>query len=146
MRRILVLFVFLLFAGKIFSQDLVGEWKGSFTNERYAYYGGGNTIIKLYFSKINDSTFKAFSVTYTDDKKNKDSAICILTGGFSEKNILYLEETQAVKPYSGEDSVTCFQLMKLSYYKRKKQLVLKGDWGSKINDCGYGSISLIKKL
>jgi len=110
------------------------------------FYGGPNTTIKLYFTKINDSTFQAFSVTYTEDKKNKDSAICVLSGGFSEKNILYLQETKALRSYSGEDSSTCFQLMKLSFYKRKKQLVLTGDWGSKINDCGYGSISLIKKL
>jgi len=146
MRIILVLFFFLIWSGKLFSQDLAGEWRGTFTDDRDFFYTGISTEIRLYFSKVNDSTYQAFSVSYLKDKKIKDSAICILIGVFLEKDILFLEETRAIKYFHGEDSNTCLQSMKLNFYKRKKKLFLTGNWYSKIDDCGYGPISLIKKL
>jgi hypothetical protein len=147
MRIIAVLFFFLFWSGKLFSQDLAGEWKGSFRDDRDFAFTGESTTVKFYFSKINDTTFQAYSVTYIKNKKAKDSAICILKGGFLEKNILYLEETRAIKPFPGETSdSTCLQLMKLNFYKQKKQLLLTGEWGAKLDGCGYGTISLIKKL
>lgn len=147
MRIIAVLFFFLIWSGTLFSQDLTGEWKGTFRDDRSFAFTGESTTIKFYFSKINDTTYQAFSVTFIKNKKAKDSAICILKGGFWEKNILYLEETRAIKPFPGENGdSTYLQLMKLNFYKQKKQLLLTGEWGTKLDGCGYGSISLIKKL
>jgi len=143
MKGIYVLLVFLLLAGEIFSQDLAGEWKGSFIDDSRKYSTEDRYKINFYFTKISDSVFQAFSKTFN---VSHDSAICILEGGFLEKNILYLKETKAIQPYSADGTTTCFQIMKLYYYKRKNKLMLRGEWNTEGKDCGYGSIILTKKL
>ena len=140
MKSIFIPVSFLVCWCKIFSQDLKGEWKGSFTDN----LGGYKTTIIFTFSKINDSTFEAFSKTFIKSNKITDSSICIMRGGFLKKNILYLEETRTIKPFSSNDTGQCMQFMKLFYYKRQKQLALKGDWFTEQNKCGYGSITLTK--
>jgi hypothetical protein len=144
MRRVIIL-VLTVFICKFscIAQLLEGEWKGSFTDSRF---NTGPIEIIFNFIRINDSTFQAFSKTLLSDGKIKDSAICILTGGFIKKNILYLEESKAIKGFSGEITSTCMQLMKFYYYKRKKQLLLQGEWYTEENSCGYGNIQLSKKL
>ena len=144
--RILALFICFLFCvGEIFSQDLEGEWEGTFTDDRN-YIGSYQTKIIFLFIKKTDSTFEAFSKTFIKDDEKIDSAICVLRGGFLEKNILYLEEIRSIKSFSTNDTNTCLQLMKLYYTEKKKQLILHGKWYTEKNNCGFGGIRLTKKL
>jgi len=146
MRVTVLVLCFLFCFEKTFSQDLEGEWVGSFKDDSQQFYVDENYKVSFYFTKISDSSFEAYSKTIWTYNKTPDSSICILEGGFLEKNILYLKETRAIQPYSVEGTTTCFQLMKLYYYKRKNKLVLRGEWYTEGKDCGYGSISLTKKL
>jgi hypothetical protein len=145
--RIVVVFVCLLFCfGKTFSQDLEGEWKGSFTDDSHKFYILEDYKINFHFTELSDSVFRAYSKTIWTVNKIKDSSICILEGGFLKKNILYLKETRLIKGFSSANSATCFQIMELYYHKRKNKLILSGKWYTEGSECGYGSISLTKKL
>ena len=123
------------------SQSLEGEWKGSFTdNTRGNTY---ETEIIFYFSKVNDTSFEGISRTVVKyNKKESDTAVCVLRGGFYEKNILYLEETRSIKDFANTEG--CLQSMKLYYRKKKNYLELKGDWNTNDVTCGSGYIRLTK--
>ena len=105
------------------------------------------TEFVIQFNKINDTTFEGTSRTIVIyDKKYSDTAICILRGGFLEKNILYLEETRAIKRFTDEYDDSCLQFMKLYYTKKKNHLKLNGKWYTKNLNCGSGDIRLTKVL
>jgi len=126
-----------------FSQSLEGDWKGYYTtnNVQNQY----QTDFSIRFTKINDTTFEGTSRTIIKySKKESDTAICILRGGFHEKNILFLEETRALKDFANTDG--CLQLMKLYYNKRKNNTELTGNWYAEDRACGTGQIRLIKTL
>lgn len=129
----------LLCSGNLFSQRLEGEWKGLFWDNV-----GHKTTIQFSFKKINDSTFEAYSMTFVKNGKKRDTSICILQGGFSNDNNLYLSETQAIKPFSEHDEEFCLQMMKLEYYERKRNMLLTGNWYTENNKCGNGTIRLTK--
>ncbi|MBP6022891.1 hypothetical protein [Ferruginibacter sp.] len=146
MGRISFLIVsFLVCALKVFSQDLEGKWVGSFT-DKSLNYGQTKHTINFNFYRLSDSSFEAWSKTFMEFDNHTDSTVCFLRGGFSHKNILYLEETKVIQPLSDKSTELCLQFMKLYYLKRKKQLILIGDWYTEENKCGYGSIELRKKL
>ncbi len=142
MKITLLLGVFLFFYKIVLCQDLQGEWKGYFTDLSTA----GETAISFTFIKKNDSVFTATSKTFLKTFTHTDTAVCIMGGGFLQKNILYLEESKSLKPFSGAGVGTCLQLMKLRYYKTKKALVLHGTWFTETENCGSGRIHLTKKL
>jgi hypothetical protein len=146
MRQISFLIVlFLIGALKVFSQDLEGDWKGNFIDESFQY-DQKKYSINFSFYRLNDSTFEARSKTFMEFGNHTDSTVCFLRGGFSHKNILYLEETKVIQSLSDKSTELCLQFMKLYYSKRKTHLILKGDWYTEENKCGYGSIELRKKL
>jgi hypothetical protein len=116
MKIILLSGVFLFFNEIVFGQNLQGEWKGYFTELSTA----GQTVISFIFVKKNDSVFTAISTTFLKIFTHRDTEVSILSGGFLKKNILYLEESKNLKPFSGAGVVRYLQLMKLCYYKTKK--------------------------
>jgi hypothetical protein len=142
MKIILLVSIFLFLNEVVLSQDLQGEWKGYFTDVSAA----GETAISFIFVKKNDAVFTATSKTFLKKYTHTDTAVCILGGGFLKKDILYLEELKTLKPFSGAGVGSCLQLMKLRYYKTKKELVLHGTWFTETENCGSGRIHLTKKL
>lgn len=141
MKKTALLFVLLLISVVSFSQSLEGEWKGYFTyNEAQ---DEDQIQIVIQFKKINDTTFEGVSKTIVKySKKESDTALCILKGGFHESNILLLEETRPLKDFKNSDG--CLQLMKLYYTRKKKYIELKGDWFTENAKCGSGQIRLTK--
>lgn len=147
MKRILVLFVFLLFSGEIFSQDLEGEWKGYF--RIYTYKPNEKFFISLFIVKLNDSTYHGKSTTIRGIKI-QDTAICSIEINLQKGNITIIEEKEIIKSYrfSAEDSALaflkrpiCLQKMKLKYKNKE----LRGNWTSDDEACGNGPIILFKK-
>ena len=127
----------------IYAQSIEGEWKG--------YYRNTNDQIDieytLFFSRINDSTFRAESRTIMETgKAGLDTAFCILQGGFLTDKIMYLEETRAIKDFNTGHTDGCLQLMKLFYSKKKKGYTLDGTWYTNDNKCGNGIIHLTKSM
>ncbi|MFM2326832.1 MAG: hypothetical protein RIR31_1034 [Bacteroidota bacterium] len=145
--RVFVLLLCLLFcSSKLFTQELEGEWKGFFIDETPGFRIAGKTEINLVFTKVSDTIFQAFSKTMVLKGKDKDSAVYILQGFFSKHDVLYLEETKVLKTFTNDSTTACKQMMKLYYYRKKKLLELSGNWYTENNECGYGRISLTKKL
>ncbi len=135
----------LLFCGiNCFSQDIEGEWRGYFTDKSYSY--SNSEEIVFVFIKKNDSTYEGYSKIFLRTNKVSDSALCVLRGGFTEKNILYLEEVKPIKQFVVDNTQICLQFMKLKFYTTKKQFLLRGDWYTEGNTCGFGNIQLSKKL
>ena len=147
--KVSILFFILFFSSQAcFAQSLEGEWKGYFTQKQVTSRDDLSEMeIIIQFHKINDTTFEGISKSIIKiNKKEFDTAICILSGGFYEMNILYLEETRAIKKFAGENSDGCLQLMKLYYRKKKNHLELNGDWYGNEDNCGSGVIRLTKNL
>lgn len=125
------------------SQSLEGEWKGFFTDSEDRLEN--QTEIFIRFKKINDTTFEGISTTIIKySKKETDTTICILRGGFYEENILLLEETRVLNDFT--NSSGCLQLMKLYYRVKRKYIELEGDWYTEDDKCGHGLIRLTKSL
>lgn len=138
-------YLFLLFTFPCvaaFPQMLEGEWKGSFTDSR-SYLAGAD--ISLVFKKVNDTVYEAKSVTtFNYSERPTDTSICLLRGFLRSKDLFYLEETKVIKQTLPGTGPACLQLMKLWYQKRKKKLVLKGNWYTEDNKCGSGQMLLTK--
>lgn len=143
----LVLFVSLLFAEKIFSQDFEGEWKGYFKDYTHQY--NEPIFITISIIKLTDSTYHGRSTTIRA-KKIPDTAICTIEATLEKGNIIIIKEKEIIRSYklTGEDSALeflkqpiCLQRMKLKYKNKK----LKGSWYSDDEACGNGPIILSKK-
>ncbi len=137
--KIIVFFICLFSVCQpVFSQNLEGEWEGSFVSSKTKL--NETTKLKLVFVKLNDSVYKAFSKTFFN---STDSVICILEGGFTNKHTLYLEEKSAIANTSNNDEM-CLQMMELFYAKGKKRTSLSGNWLTVNNRCGSGTLSVFK--
>lgn len=139
MNRTAVLIALVLFSFSCFSQLLEGEWKGYFTMGGVEFT---KTEILISFYKIDDTSFEGFAKTII---KN-DTAISILTGGFLKKNILYIEESRIIKDFPWGKGSPCLQMFKLYYRQKKQKIMLDGNWVSRRENCGSGTITLTKQL
>ena len=140
MKSFFLVICFFFCSTKIFSQDLEGEWKGSYSHKEP--YRIEEVSISFIFSKTSDSTYQAISKTFIKEGKHTDSSVCLLEGFFSKKAGLELKEIKMIKDF--DNGQGCLQTMKFIFYKRKKQLVLSGEWYTQEDKCGYGTIFLTK--
>ena len=115
----------LLFFGaiKASSQDLSGEWKGSF--ETQSAEGSFSTDINLIFFSLTDTTYEVYSFTmFTPGLK--DTIVVKLKGYMPKKNNLILEEVKAINVINMD---TCsYQTMDLYLSVGKKRMTLSGKW------------------
>lgn len=121
------------------SQSLEGTWIGYFDEDGV----GGKTTYALIFFPTNDTTYKAYSITYFKTGKVIDTAVCEMNGWMAAKDLLHLEEIMVLKN-TGGFATGCKQIMELEYGSKDTKEWLKGKWWSKEILCGTGRVQLTR--
>jgi hypothetical protein len=148
MRLIFVLALLFLVFLKSYSQNLQGEWKGTFT----AYLPSTTIVNQYYKNEITieiiqntDSTYSIFS--YAGDpyvRGHHTDYKCEIEYIMVSDNTIILEEAKVVSP---EGVNKCLKKMNLKIVTRKKSISLEGSWQTNSGDCNNeGKIQVSKKL
>jgi hypothetical protein len=147
---LLSLFVFLI-SLSCFSQSLEGEWNGFYT---YRSSGlsleSGNFQIRLKFVLNKDSSYTVFSNSF-DNQHFNFNCLCSVSYKRINADSIYLEEQRIIEPADkvvvGNSQIEAchLQSMYLRIEKKKKSMVLQGEWISKQWRNRRGEISFVKK-
>lgn len=150
-RFLLITSIFLLPAGMVAAQDFKGQWKGSFLDKSSSFAGwGGDTCDYVLELEVNGNTVTGHSYTYFMDGGKKFYTICGLKG-FVDPNDKYIEVKEVVRTKTNVPVHirNCFQVHKLTYYKKGDLESLQGKWVPAPNqegDCGFGITNLERRV
>jgi hypothetical protein len=145
------LLFFALLAGSFcnsFSQNLAGEWKGTFT----AYLPSTKTVNQYYKNNITieislnkDSTYTIYSYAAEPYARgNHNNYKCEIAYLMVDDSNIILEEIGVIEP---GDKTVCFKKMNFKIVPGKKRISLEGSWQTNSSDCdNRGEITLSKKL
>ncbi len=151
MKKYLLLLFVILLNTKIKAQDFTGQWKGTFIDQSTSFNGwGGEKCDYVLELEVNGEKIIGFSYTYFNDGVKRYYTICRLEG-FIKKVSKYVEvrEVERTKTNVPADVRNCFQVHKLSYFKKRKEETLEGSWIPAPNqegDCGKGITNLSKRI
>jgi hypothetical protein len=135
--KVFILVTFILFHQTLFSQNLVGNWRGY-----YAYnYANSDVAIALQIELNTDSSLNIHSYTLLKEYFEKDSIwVCKVIVLKNKDNILDLEEIDPVTPNRAG-----LQIMHLAYKKKGDFEYLQGTWKSGTwGPDGKGRIRFVK--
>ncbi len=151
MKKYLLLLFVILLNTKIKAQNFTGQWKGTFIDQSTSFNGwGGEKCDYVLELEVNGEKIIGFSYTYFNDGVKRYYTICRLEG-FIKKVSKYVEvrEVERTKTNVPADVRNCFQVHKLSYFKKRKEETLEGSWIPAPNqegDCGKGITNLSKRI
>ena len=132
-------------------QNFKGQWKGEFEDRStgFSNWGGEKCDYVLELESSKNSIF-GYSYTYFSQGGKKYYTICKVEGKFDKKQkFLQITETQRVKTNIPDEIKNCFQVHKLTYFKKGDEESLEGDWIPAANqngDCGFGKTSLSRRI
>lgn len=151
MYKFLLSILFISFFGLTKAQNFTGQWKGTFIDQSTSFNGwGGEKCDYVLELEVNGEKIIGFSYTYFNDGVKRYYTICRLEG-FIKKTSKYVElrEVERTKTNVPADVRNCFQVHKLSYFKKGKEETLEGSWIPAPNqegDCGKGITNLSKRI
>jgi hypothetical protein len=132
------------------AQNFTGQWKGTFTDKSSSFSGwGGDKCDYVLELEVSNNVVSGYSYTYFFDGGKKYFTICRLTGKVNTKS-KYVEVTEVERTKTNVplNINNCFQVHKLTYFKKGTELSLEGSWVPAPNqsgDCGYGVTALSKR-
>jgi hypothetical protein len=142
---------FILAPALVDGQDFKGQWKGEFEDRSTGSTNWGSEKCEyvLELETVKNS-ITGFSYTYFTQNGKKYYTICKVDGKFDKKQkFLQITETQRVKTNIPDEIKNCFQVHKLTYFKKGNEESLEGDWIPAPNqqgDCGFGQTSLSRRM
>lgn len=151
MHKFILSILFILFFGLTKAQNFAGQWKGQFVDQSTSDIGwGGEKCDYVLELEVNGVKVTGFSYTYFNEGGKRYYTICQLEG-FIKKGSKYLEvrEVERTKTNLPADVRNCFQIHKLSHFKKGNEETLEGSWISAPNqegDCGRGITNLSKRI
>jgi hypothetical protein len=147
-----LLFTLILFCSiTLNAQNFTGQWKGTFIDQSTSFNGwGGEKCDYVLELEAKGDKLTGFSYTYFNDGGKRYYTICRLEG-FIKKGSKYVElrEVERTKTNVPADIRNCFQIHKLSYFKKGNEETLEGNWIPAPNqggDCGKGITNLGKRI
>lgn len=153
MRLILPVAILSVFSSlPCFSQNFVGQWKGQFVDKSVSTgdWGGDNCEYILEIQSSGNNNVTGYSYTYFSENGKKYYTICSLEGVIDPKQkFLEVRETGRTKTNVPSNIRNCFQVHRLTYFKKGNEESLSGDWlpaPGQEADCGYGKTSLSRRI
>ena len=148
-KRLIALLI--LFSSHLsFGQNFSGQWKGEFIDKstNNGNFGGDNCQYVLELD-ANGPKVTGTSYTYFTENGKRFYTICKLEG-FIKENQKYIEikEVDRLKTNIPLNIPNCFQVHKLTYFKKGNEETLEGSWIPAPNqqgNCGYGNTSLSRR-
>ncbi|HTN08770.1 hypothetical protein [Agriterribacter sp.] len=141
------LLIFLLMGYHGISQDINGQWRGTFNsvnNNIVAGEGDTEYVLELY---IKGEKVTGYSYSYFNYPEKRYYVICRLDGTYdpSSKSVIVNEE-ERIKGNTPPTWGDCLQTHILTFLKQGSTEKLVGRWrGYRPNDCGTGSTELERK-
>ncbi len=151
MKRILLIYIIFLSVLTAYSQNFTGQWKGYFADKSTSFVGwGGEKCEYVLELECNGSNVTGYSYTYFNEGGNRYYTICKLKGKVNNKSkyveVTETERTKTNVPYYVRN---CFQIHKLTFFKKGDEETLEGSWIPAPNqegNCGYGSTVLSRRV
>ncbi len=150
-RFLLIISGLLLQTYFVSAQNFKGQWKGSFLDKSSSFAGwGGDTCDYVLELEVNDKTVTGYSYTYFTDGGKKFYTICSLKGYINRgEKYIEVKEVTRTKTNVPVHIRNCFQVHRLTYFKKGDLESLEGKWQPAPNqegDCGYGITSLERRV
>jgi hypothetical protein len=150
MKNKILLFIAIFWCAVSKAQNFTGQWKGTFTDKSSSFSGwGGDKCDYVLELEVSGNNVSGYSYTYFFDGGKKYFTICRLTGKIVPKS-KYIEVTEVERTKTNVplNINNCFQVHKLTYFKKGTELSLEGSWvpaPKQSGDCGYGITALSKR-
>jgi hypothetical protein len=150
-KSILLILIALLFGTASFAQDFTGQWKGQFTDNSSSYLGwGGDRCDYVLELECNGTEVTGYSYTYFNEGGKRFYTICKLKGKLNKgSRTVEVTEFERTKTNVPNTIRNCFQVHKLTFFKKGDEQTLEGSWSPAPNqegDCGYGSTLLSRRI
>ena len=108
------------------SQNLSGQWSGSFATANDPFGGKTEYVMEL---EVKGDRVDGFSYTYFMISGKRHYVICRLEGSFDKgSKSMIVTETEKVKSNTPPDFKDLFQTHRLTYLRQEDREVLEGKW------------------
>lgn len=145
------IFALLIMPGMIIAQDFKGQWKGEFEDKSTSFSNwGGEKCEYVLELESHKNNIHGYSYTYFSEGGKKFYTICKVQGKLDKKQkFLEITEIERVKTNIPKEINNCFQIHRLTYFKKGQEEILEGDWVPVPNqkgDCGFGKTNLARRV
>jgi len=150
MKKIVPLILFVFVSTSLAAQDFTGQWKGEFIDKSTSFTGwGGDRCEYVLELECNGTKVTGYSYTYFSDAGKRYYTICKLSGTIDKASkSIEVRETERTKTNVPVTIRNCFQIHKLTYFKKDDEQSLEGSWVPVPNqqgDCGFGTTILTRR-
>lgn len=151
MKKIVPLLSLLLISTLLSAQNFTGQWKGEFIDKSTSFAGwGGDRCEYVLELESSGNKVSGYSYTYFSDGGKRYYTICKLSGTINKSTkSIEVKETERTKTNVPITIRNCFQIHRLTYFKKGDELSLEGSWvpvPSQDGDCGFGTTILSRRL
>jgi hypothetical protein len=151
MKKIVPFILFVFMYTSLHAQDFTGQWKGEFIDKSTSFTGwGGDRCEYVLELECSGTKVTGYSYTYFSDGGKRYYTICKLTGTVNQSSksveVKEIERTKTNVPVTIRN---CFQIHRLTYFKKDDEQSLKGTWVPLPNqqgDCGFGTTVLSRRV
>lgn len=151
MKKIVPLILFVFISVSLKAQDFTGQWKGEFVDKSTSFTGwGGDRCEYVLELECSGTRVSGYSYTYFSDGGKRYYTICKLSGTIDKASksveVREIERTKTNVPVTIRN---CFQIHRLSYFKKDDEQSLEGSWVPVPNqqgDCGFGTTILSRRV
>jgi hypothetical protein len=151
MKKIIQFILFVFICTSLHAQDFTGQWKGEFVDKSTSFTGwGGDRCEYVLELECSGTKVTGYSYTYFSDGGKRYYTICKLSGTVDKASksveVKEIERTKTNVPVTIRN---CFQIHRLTYFKKDDQQSLEGSWVPLPNqqgDCGFGTTILSRRV
>jgi len=151
MKKIIPLILFVFISTSLSAQDFTGQWKGEFIDKSTSFTGwGGDRCEYVLELECSGTSVSGYSYTYFSDGGKRYYTICKLSGTIDKASksveVKEIERTKTNVPVTIRN---CFQIHRLTYFKKDDEQSLEGSWVPVPNqqgDCGFGTTILSRRV
>ena len=134
----------------IFAQNFSGQWKGEFIDKSTSRGNfSGEKCEYVLELEVNGNTATGSSYTYFTENGKRFYTICKVEGSIdNKKKYIEIKETERIKTNIPLNITNCFQVHKLTYFKKGDEETMEGNWVPSPNqkgNCGFGITNLTRR-
>jgi hypothetical protein len=132
------------------AQQFTGQWKGEFIDKSSAFGNfSGDKCDYVLELEVNNKSVSGSSYTYFTDNGKRFYTVCKVEGFIDlKKKYIEVKETERIKTNIPSNIRNCFQVHKLTYFKKGDIESLDGNWEPAPNQsssCGFGNTTLTRR-
>lgn len=148
--RFLPLFIPLLLPFLSQAQQFKGQWKGEFIDKSGSNGNwGGEKCDYVLEMESSSNTISGYSYTYFSENGKQYYTICRIEGKIDPRQkVVEIREIERTKTNVPKNIQNCFQIHKLTYFKKGSEESLSGEWmpvPGQGGDCGFGETNLARR-